>query len=195
MSEEKNIYSRAIFIDNLRRELVKLCTSKQMLNNMIYDIPELMEKWQQSAAQYMADAVPEISKYPMVAIGWAMYYGIGAAVYWDGAWDQVKDCEDLYKFIRDKRGFDYMDEYVTEELVGIKFDSTKQRDVADAQALTSCIQECSQLALTMIRKQGIEPQSSEAFYLYAAVEKTMFELGLSVQMYRMGYRYEKVTLN
>ena len=44
MSEEKNIYSRAIFIDNLRRELVKLCTSKQMLNNMIYDIPELMEK-------------------------------------------------------------------------------------------------------------------------------------------------------
>ena len=195
MSEEKNIYSRAIFIDNLRRELVKLCTSKQMLNNMIYDIPELMEKWQQSAAQYMADAVPEIAKYPMVAIGWAMYYGIGAAVYWDGAWDQVKDCKDLYKFIRDKRGFDYMDEYVTEELVGIKLDSTKQRDVADAQALTSCIQECSQLALTMIRKQGIEPQSSEAFYLYAAVEKTMFELGLSVQMYRMGYRYEKVTLN
>lgn len=195
MNEEKNIYSRAIFIDNLRRELVKLCTSKQMLNNMIYDIPELMEKWQQSAPQYMADAVPEIAKYPMVAIGWAMYYGIGAAVYWDGAWDQVKDCDDLYKFIRDKRGFDYMDEYVTEELVGISLSSTKPRDVKDAQSLTTCIQECSQLALTMIRKQGIEPQSAEAFYMYAAVEKTMFEIGMSMQMYRMGYRYEKVTLN
>ena len=193
--EEKNIYSRAIFIDNLTKQLVKICTSRQMLNNMLYDIPELSEKWKESAPQYMADAVPEIAKYPMVAIGWAIYFGIGAAVYWDGAWDKVKDCPDLYKFIRDKRGFDYMDEYVTEELVGINLKSTKQRDIDDANALTSCIQECAELALTMIRKQGIEPQSPEAFYMYAAVEKLMFELGLSMQMYRMGYRYEKVTLS
>ncbi|MGM9804419.1 MAG: hypothetical protein ACI308_09615 [Muribaculaceae bacterium] len=193
--DDKNIYSRAIFIDNLTRQLVKLCTSRQMLNNVLYDLPELMEKWQQSAPQYMADAVPEIPRYPMVAIGWAIYYGMGAAAYWDGAWDQVKDCPDLYKFIRDKRGFDYMDEYVTQELVGIDLNSKKQRDINEANALTSCIQECAQLALTMIRKQGIEPQSTEAFYMYAAVEKVMFHLGLSMQMYRMGYRYEKLTIN
>ena len=53
--EEKNIYSRAIFIDNLTKQLVKICTSRQMLNNMLYDIPELSEKWKQSAPQYMAE--------------------------------------------------------------------------------------------------------------------------------------------
>lgn len=195
MDEKQPIYSRKIFIDNLTRELIKLCTSRQMLNNQLYDIPELSEKWHQSAPQYMADAVPEIANYPMVAIGWALYYGMGAAVYWDGAWDNVKDCEDLYKFIRDKRGFDYMDEYVTEELIGISLSSTKQRDIDDAKKLTSCVQECAELALTMIRRQGIEPQSAEAFYMYAAVEKLMFEIGVSMQMYRMGYRYEKMTLN
>ena len=195
MDQQKPIYSRAIFIDNLTRELIKLCTSRQMLNNQLYDIPELSEKWHQSAPQYMADAVPEIAKYPMVAIAWALYYGMGAAVYWDGAWDSVKDCDDLYKYIRDKRGFDYMDEYVTEELIGIKLDSTKQRDIDDARKITGCIQECADLALTMIRRQGIEPQSTEAFYMYAAVEKLMFEIGVSMQMYRMGYRYEKMTLN
>lgn len=195
MESDNIIYNRQLFIETMRRELVKLCTSKQMLNNVIYDLPELMEKWDKSAPQYMADVVPEIPRYPMVAIGWAIYYGIAAAAYWDGAWDEVKDCPDLYKFIRDKRGFDYMDEYVTEELVGINLSSKKKRDIDDAKALTSCIQECSQLALTMIRKQGIEPQSAEAFYMFAAVEKTMFEIGFSIQMYRMGYRYEKVTLN
>ena len=97
--------------------------------------------------------------------------------------------------MRDKRGFDYMDEFVTEELIGIKLNSTKKRDIDDAQKLTACIQECADLALTMIRRQGIEPQSTEAFYMYAAVEKLMFELGVSMQMYRMGYRYEKMTLN
>ena len=137
MDENKTIYSRAIFIDNLTRELIKLCTSRHMLNNQLYDIPELSEKWHQSAPQYMADAVPEIAKYPMVAIAWALYYGMGDAVYWDGAWDSVKDCDDLYKFMRDKRGFDYMDEFVTEELIGIKLNSTKKRDIDDAQKLTA----------------------------------------------------------
>ena len=97
--------------------------------------------------------------------------------------------------MRDKRGFDYMDEFVTEELIGIKLNSTKKRDIDDAASLTGCIQECADLALTMIRRQGIEPQSTEAFYMYAAVEKLMFEIGVSMQMYRMGYRYEKMTLN
>ena len=75
MDQQKPIYSRAIFIDNLTRELIKLCTSRQMLNNQLYDIPELSEKWHQSAPQYMADAVPEIAKYPMVAIAWALRHG------------------------------------------------------------------------------------------------------------------------
>lgn len=195
MDDNATIYSRSLFIDNLTRELVKLCTANRLLNHQLYDIPELMEKWRQSAPQYMADAVPEIAKYPMVAIGWALYYGIGAAVYWDGAWETAVQCDDLYAFIRDKRGFDCMDDYITEELVGLKPDSKKSKEQLEAKHFTETIQACAELAYTMIRRQGVEPQSREAFYMFADVEKLMFHLGVSIQMYRMGYRYELANIN
>ena len=114
----ENNFGDELFISNLQKELVKICTENQLLNRQLYDIEELMDKWHESAPQYMADVVPEFARYPMVAIGWACYYGIGAAVYWDACWDKVKDSPDLYAEIRDKRGFDYMDNYVKKTKMG-----------------------------------------------------------------------------
>ena len=188
-------FSRQALVENLEQELMKTCRSYGMLGNNLYEIEELNEKWSQSAPQYMADVVPEIPHYPMVAIAWAAYYGLAAAYYWDLDWDKVKDCPDLYAFVRDLSGFDSMDDYVTWTLLSLDPKSKSEKVRTQSEKLTSCLQACSEKALNMIRHQGIEPQSKEAFYLFAAVEKLMFRIGVSIQLYRSGYRYEKLGLN
>ena len=183
------------FSENLKEKLISLCTQKGLLGGEFYIIDELTSKWKESAPQYMADAIPEIKDYPTVAIAWACYYGIGAGSFWDMAWEQVKDIPDLYLYIRSKRGFDNMDEYVTEDLSGIGESSQDTDKREKAKALTHAIQDCAQLALTLIRKEGLEPQSTEAFYMFHKVTGIFFCLGVSLELYRLGYKYEKVLLN
>lgn len=182
------------FVSNMEKQLLKLCTQRHLLNGQLLIIDELNEKWRHSAPQYMADAVPEIARYPMVSIAWALYYGMGAASLWDGAWDNVKEKEDLYVYIRDARGFDNMDDYVTEGLMGLH----PKDNVIDAEnlnRLTSLIQDCAELALTLIRKEGIEPQSIEAFQMYAKTTELFFRLGVSLALTGLGYKYEKLMMN
>lgn len=183
------------FTVNLKDQLISLCTQRGMLGGEFYIIDELCGKWKESAPQYMADAVPEIKDYPAVAIAWACYFGIGAASFWDLAWEQVKNLPDLYLYIRSKRGFDNLDEYVMEELSRLKENSQEPEEKKKAKDLTSTIQDCAQIALTLIRKEGIEPQSKEAFYLFYNVTEVFFYLGVSLELYRLGYKYEKVLLN
>lgn len=183
------------FILNVKEQLIILCTQRGMLNGEFYIIDELTDKWKESAPQYLADAVPEIKDYPTVAIAWACYFGIGAASFWDLAWEQVKEIPDLYLYMRSKRGFDNLDEYVTEELCGLKEDSRDREEKEKAKALTSVIQDCARIALTLIRKEKIEPQSKEAFYLFYNITEVFFCLGVSLELYRLGYKYEKALLN
>ena len=64
----------------LRSALIKHVTEKGLLEGQLLEVEELNEKWHAAAPSYMADAVPEIAKYPLVAIAWAMYEGMGIAV-------------------------------------------------------------------------------------------------------------------
>lgn len=182
-SPEKNGY----LVKVLEEHLTTLCTSKGVLDGDLYIVEELEDVWTKCAPEYMVDAVPEIAKYPTVAIAWAAYFGLGIASLWDANWDTHKESENLYKFIRDKRGFDCMDEYVTEELVAT--------DAKDGKLLADLIGDCSTLALTLIRKENIEAQSVEAFYLFADFTKVFFKLGVSLELYRLGYKYQKMIFN
>ena len=88
-----------------------------------------------------------------------------------------------------KRMLRALDEYVIECLVGYKLDSEEN------QKLESTIRKCAHTAQTMIRKEGIEPQSVMAFHLFARVVKVFFELGVSLELHHRGYKYVKVNLN
>lgn len=190
-----NNFGDELFISNLQKTLVKICTEHQLLNKQLYDIEELMEKWRESAPQYMADVVPEFARYPMVAIAWACYYGIGAAVYWDACWDKVKDIPDLYAEIRNKRGFDYMDDYVMETMMGLNAESNKEKEAQEAKKWISTIQECAEYALNAVTHQGIEPGTKQAYLIFAKVAKQFFLLGVSLALYSMGYKYHATLTN
>jgi hypothetical protein len=87
------------------------------------------------------------------------------------------------------RGFDCLDEYVIECLVGYKLDSEENKK------LEAAIRKAANTAQTMIRKEGIEPQSVMAFHLFARVVKVFFRLGVSLELRHLGYKYVKVNLD
>jgi hypothetical protein len=54
------------------------------------------------------------------------------------------------------------------------------------------VRSVAERALSLIRKEQVEAQSVMAFHVFARTTKVMFELGVSVQLRRMGYNYVKV---
>ena len=166
--------------------LIERLTKDGWLEGQMLTVEELNDKWHAAAPSYMADAVPEVTKYPLVAIAWAMYEGMGAAVLWDKEWSRYENVEDIHKMFTQPRGFDCMDEYITEVLLCHPLESE------EATKVENMIRTMAETAQMLIRKEGIEAQSVMAFHLFARTTKVMFELGVSVSLKRMGYKYVKV---
>ena len=182
--ETKDLELLNTFAENLSKAVVKQCSDDGLLDGQMLTVEELNEKWRESAAEYMAAAVPQIAEYPLAAIAWACYMMHG-----DKSWGEYKDVQDWYSLMAKPRGFDEMDEYVVECLIGYALTSP------EAEKLENTIRKCAHLAQTFIRKEGIEPQSVMAFHIYARAVKVFFELGVSLELYHRGYKYVKMNVN
>ena len=187
--KEKDLEFLNSFTEKLEKTVVDLCSADELLDGKMLEVEELDEKWRTSAPEYMAEAVPQIAEYPLAAIAWACYVGMGAAVLWDKSWNEHKDIEDWYSIMAKPRGFDCLDEYVVECLVGYQLEGDA------AKKLESTIRKCANAAHTMIRKEGIEPQSVMAFHLFARVAKVFYRLGVSLELRHRGYKYVKMNVN
>ena len=109
--------------EELTQKLLRQAHDLRCGAEQLYHTEDLEEMWHKIAPQYMVDAVPEIAQYPTVAIAWAGYIGMALAHLWDKDWDEVLRREDVYASLRDPRGFDEMDEYIIEGVMGYLLDS------------------------------------------------------------------------
>jgi hypothetical protein len=182
--ETKDLEYLQRFEDGLCEQLVALLGERKMLGGTLFTVEELTDTWRAAAPEYMADAVPQIADYPMAAIAWAGYFGAGAALLWDKN-EPMSDGVEVYKRLRDARGFDEMDEYVGY----LMLDSGLRQE--NIERMEDAMRQCAQIALTAIRKENIEPQSAMAFHVFARTTKVFYTLGASVVMHLMGYHYEK----
>ncbi len=172
----------------LTETLLRQFTDHNLLEGELLAVEELEEKWDSSAAEYMAAAVPQLNDYPAAAVAWAGSLGIGLSILWDTAWEKYSPVEELYTTIATPRGFDQMDEYVMEEMLGYTLESE------EATALENAMRSAATTTLTMIRKEGIEAQSVMAFYIFARSAKVFFRIGVAVGLRALGYRYQKSKL-
>ncbi len=173
----------------LMQSLLRQMTDAGVLEGELLAAEELDGKWATTAPEYMAAAVPQIAEYPTVAIAWAAYVGIGAAVLWDTDWETYQDEEDLYSLLAAPRGFDEMDEYVLQGLLGYALGGR------DAERVETLLRGAAQSAQTMIRKEGVESQSVMAFHVFARTTRVMYRLGVAVGLRLRGYRYEKMVVD
>ncbi|MFR9620159.1 MAG: hypothetical protein SNH63_02935 [Rikenellaceae bacterium] len=178
----------AQYEEKLLLELLRQASDEGILEGQLLAVEELEERWHTSAPEYMAAAVPQIAQYPSVAIAWAGYVGIGATVLWDTDWDSYAEVEDIYSLLAAPRGFDELDEYVVEGLLGYKLES------AEAERVENIMRNAANLAQTMIRKEAVEPQSVMAFHIFARTAKSLYRLGIAIGLRLLGYRYEKMQI-
>lgn len=171
------------FSNNLTRLLLQNATNEGLLAGQLLTTDDFDDKWIQIAPEYMADAVQEITEYPAVAIAWAAYVGMGVAVLWDTQWEKHATTPDTYQLFKSPRGFDEMDEYILEELLGIAVDSS------DFLSIEKFLRASAENALTLIRKENIPPQSVEAYQLFSDCVTVFYRLGASMCLYGRGYSY------
>ncbi|MBO7230245.1 MAG: hypothetical protein J6V20_02405 [Bacteroidaceae bacterium] len=174
------------FESRITEELLRLCKQYGILDGTLLATDDIDSRWNELAPEYMADAVPNIADYPTVAIAWAGYIGMAVAHQWDSDW--TTHCKDEYKSYYGGQGFDDMDEHIVHDVIGFHLESKEARNIEDM------MRRLGETALTLIRRERIEPQSPMAFHVYARVVKVMFRIGAAVELKRLGYKFEQVNI-
>ena len=174
------------FEEKIQNELLRICTSRGMLSGTLLATDDITGHWEVLAPEYVADAVGQIADYPTVSIAWAGYLGLAVAHGWDTNWEVC--VRTPYNDYYGAQGFDDMDEHIVQHYLGLSLDSKAAKDIE------SIIRSCAQTAVTLIRREQIEPQSPMAFHVFARAIKVMYKIGAALELKRLGYKFEEVQL-
>ena len=184
---EENAKYYDVYEENLLKEMLRMCTSLGMLDGELLGSDDIDQKWKEWAADYIADALPEVNTYPDFAIACAGYAGMAVAQWWDLDWGRNHSAK--YVSLHGSRGFDDMDEHIVQNILGLKLDSIEAKQIMN---ILLC---CSQKAATFIQHEHIESQTIKAFHIFARTVKVMFRIGAALQLHRLGYKFHKVDMN
>ena len=143
------------------------------------ECPDVADAWRKIAEAYLPDGIREFSGYPMVSLGWMMFLGMAMAQFWDENWTEYGQNANIYEMLRDKRGYDNMDEYILEEV--LRLDAEKRRQTSQL------VGECASRTLAILRNSDIEAGAEDAFRGYVACLRQMYLYGAAVQLNRLGY--------
>ena len=174
------------FEEKIMNELLRICTSRKMLGGTLLATDDVTGHWEVLAPEYVADAVTQIADYPTVSIAWAGYLGMAVAHGWDKNWQEC--LKTPYNAYYGEQGFDDMDEHIVQHVLGLSLDSMQAQDIE------AIIRTCAQTAVTLIRREQIDPQSPMAFHVFARTVKVMYRIGAALELKRLGYKFEEVQL-
>lgn len=164
----------------VRQDLRRYLTSIGEVDERLPECPDVEEMWEKTGRAYLPDGIREFAAYPTVSLGWMMYVGMAVAQLWDTEWEIYSKVDDLYVYLRDKRGYDRMDEYIREDILRLSGDYYK--------ATEKLVGECASRVHNMLLHHHVEPGTSEAFRAYVACLHQLYLMGAAVQLHRMGYR-------
>ena len=171
------------YTSELQPLLLQLAQQEGFLRGPLLETADLDELWPALAQPYMASAVPDFEQYPLVSLGWMTFVGMAMAVLWDEDWQRYQPLGSaLYTQLRDARGWDELDEYVLEDVLGML------RGSEEAKRYTDLVRRLAELALTQLRHENAEPSSPMAFQLYARTLFGLYRIGVALGLARLGYK-------
>ncbi len=198
------------FEDKLHEDLHQFLLSMNEIDVRMPECPDVEEKWESIAKAYIPDGIREFQEFPSASLGWMMYIGMAVAKLWDTEWEVMEQRElsdacidsaesrqnstggqiysnldNLYVYLRDKRGYDSMDEYIREEVL--------QLAGVDYTALEKLVGECASRVYNALMHQRIEPGTKEAFNAYVSCLHQLYLMGAAMQLKRMGYHMTKMS--
>lgn len=170
--------------ETLRKDLHQFLLSMKEVDEQLPEWPDVEDKWEDIAKAYIPDGIREFQSFPLASLGWMMYIGMAVAKLWDTEWEIYSKIEDLYAYMRDKRGYDSMDEYIREEVLLLRG--------VDNTVLERVTGECASRVYNTLMHQHIEPGTREAFNGYVASLHQLYLMGVAAQLKRMGYHMVKI---
>lgn len=130
MSEQEAYLEQ--YTSELQPLLLQLAQQEGFLRGPLLETADLDELWPALAQPYMASAVPDFEQYPLVSLGWMTFVGMAMAVLWDEDWQRYQPLGSaLYTQLRDARGWDELDEYVLEDVLGMLRGSEEAKRYTD----------------------------------------------------------------
>ena len=172
------------FEKQLHEDLHEFLLSIKEVDERLPECPDVEEKWKPIAKAYIPDGIKEFQNFPTASLGWMMYIGMAVAKIWDTDWETYSKMENLYVYMRDKRGYDAMDEYIREEVLLLQG--------IDYNVLEKLTGECASRVYNAMIHQHIEPGTKEAFNAYVACLHQLYLMGAAIQLKRMGYHMTKI---
>ncbi len=148
------------------------------------ECPDVEQRWQAIAQSYAPDGIREFAQYPTASLGWMMYVGMAVTRYWDDDWTYYSHLADLYTHVRDKRGYDNLDDYVRQEVLHLSGD--------DYDAAERLVADTAERVYAALRHQHIEPGTPEAFKAYVACLHQLYLMGMALELHHLGYHMHKL---
>ena len=172
------------FESSLRETIYADLKERGVIDLRMPDMPDVEEVWERVCTAYLPDGVREFAGYPTVSLGWMMYIGMAVAHLWDSDWAVHSANDKLYESLRDVRGYDCMDEYISEEVLALS---------DEANAMTARL--VGDMALKVnsaLRHEQFEPGTPAAFHAYVRSLHTLYLMGAAVELYRLGYKMTRL---
>lgn len=173
-----------LFREKVHRDLHDYLAANGMADARFPDCVDIEGKWRETAEAYLSDGIREFQAYPTVSLGWMMYLAMALTKFWDEDWTRYSEEKDLYVRLRDRRGYDYMDEYILEEVLKLKGEARKKTE--------DIVAECASRTLSKLRHERLEPGTPQAFHGYVDCLHELYLMGMAVQLRAMGYHMDKV---
>lgn len=180
---ENNTYLQT-FEEELHKDLHQYLIQARLVDKILPETQDIEEYWQSIATAYLPDGIREFADYPAVSLGWMIYIGMATAQIWDSSWDKYKSGEAIYTDLRNRRGYDCMDEAIREEILGMS-----GRAYTDSERLTGNL---ALKAYDYLRSQDIEAGTPLAFHAYVRTLHQLYIFGAAIQLHALGYRMQKV---
>lgn len=177
----------AQFEEKVRTDLINFLQKKEALDPHVPECPDVEEKWGEIARAYMPDGVREFQNYPVVSLGWMMFIGMTMAFYWDTDWEKYSTRKNLYEEIRDKRGYDNMDEAVVEDILRYEGEA--------AEKITELVAECASRVFSLLNHEHIEPGTEAALGCYIAALHQLYLAGMAMELNALGYHMTPIQQN
>lgn len=172
------------FPEKLLADLHRYLVGRGEVDERLPECPDVEGKWPAIAEAYLPDGIREFADYPVASLGWMMFIGMAIARFWDKDWQHYDAVDDLYAMLRDKRGYDHLDEYILDEVLDLHSD--------DADARQTLVGDCAERAKRALFALDIEPGTVEAFKGYVACLQCLYQMGMAVQLKAMGYHMTKM---
>ena len=137
-----------------------------------------IEKTEGPITSFYPEVVKEFNGYPEYCLACAGYLGMAVANLWDKDWAHYANAP--YSHFLGKRGFDDMDDHITECILH------------ETRHSVAAMQTCALEAHHFLMRESPEPGTADAYRKFLATSEVMYRIGAAIELCRQGYRMEAV---